>query len=69
MLEGFQLRMSEIIKILLEMEQRGEDFFTEYIRLARIFDLVKKEKIQKAYENQVICNVPEQDRRKSHCDH
>ncbi len=59
MLEGFQLRMSEIIKILLEMEQRGEDFFTEYIRLARILDLVKKEKIQAAYEKEVISNVPE----------
>ena len=47
MLESFQLRMSDIIKILLEMEQRGEDFFTEYIRLARILDLMKKEKIQK----------------------
>ncbi len=60
MLEGFQLRISEIIKILLEMEQRGEDFFTEYIRLARIFDLVKKEKIQTIYEEQVVADVPEQ---------
>lgn len=60
MLEGFQLRISEIIKILLEMEQRGEDFFTEYIRLARIFDLMKKEKIQTIYEEQVVADVPEQ---------
>ena len=60
MLEGFQLRISEISKILLEMEQRGEDFFTEYIRLARIFDLVKKEKIQTIYEEQVVADVPDQ---------
>ena len=60
MLESFQLRMSDIVKILLEMEQRGEDFFSEYIRLARIFDLVKKEKIQSAYEKEVIGDVPEQ---------
>jgi small GTP-binding protein len=60
MLESFQLRMSDIIKILLEMEQRGEDFFSEYIRLARIFDLVKKEKIQAVYEKDVVGNVPEQ---------
>ena len=59
MLESFQLRMSDIVKILLEMEQRGEDFFSEYIRLARIFDLVKKEKIQSAYEKEVIGDVPE----------
>ncbi len=60
MLESFQLRMSDISKILLEMEQRGEDFFSEYIRLARILDLVKKEKIQSAYEKEVIADVPEQ---------
>ena len=60
MLESFQLRMSDIIKILLEMEQRGEDFFTEYIRLARILDLMKKEKIQKDYEDMVVAEVPSQ---------
>jgi len=58
MLEGFDLRIAEIVKILLEMEQRGEDFFSEYIRLARIADLIKKEKIQQIYEDQVIADVP-----------
>ena len=60
MLEGFDLRISDIIKILLEMEQRGEDFFTEYIRLARIIDLMKKDMIQEIYEEKVIAKVPEQ---------
>ncbi len=64
MLESFQLRISDIVKILLEMEQRGEDFFTEYIRLARIFDLMKKDKIQSAYEEQVVADVPDQVERK-----
>jgi len=62
--EGFQLRMADIIKILLEMEQRGEDFFTEYIRLARIFDLIKKEQIQSIFEKVVVADVPEQVERK-----
>ena len=60
MLESFQLRMADIIKILLEMEQRGEDFFSEYIRLARIFDLMKKDKIQREYEELVVAEVPAQ---------
>jgi small GTP-binding protein len=60
MLESFRLRMSDIIKILLELEQRGEDFFTEYIRLGRIFDLMKKEKIRKDYEEMVVADVPAQ---------
>jgi hypothetical protein len=42
------------------MEQRGEDFFSEYIRLSRIFDLIKKDQIQKIYEDQVVADVPEQ---------
>ena len=59
MLESFDLRISDIVKVLLEMEQRGEDFFSEYIRLARIVDLMKKEKIQQIYEDQVVANVPD----------
>jgi small GTP-binding protein len=59
MLESFDLRVSDIVKVLLEMEQRGEDFFSEYIRLARIVDLMKKEKIQQIYEDQVVANVPD----------
>lgn len=60
MLESFQLRMSDIVKVLLELEQRGEDFFTEYIRLGRILDLMKKEKIQKDYEEMVVADLPAQ---------
>ena len=64
MLESFEMRLSDIIKILLEMEQRGEDFFSEYIRLARIPDLIKKEKIQGIYEKEVVSDVPNQVERK-----
>jgi hypothetical protein len=52
--------MSDIIKILLELEQRGEDFFTEYIRFGRILDLMKKEKIQNDYEELVVADLPTQ---------
>lgn len=64
MLESFEMRLSDIIKILLEMEQRGEDFFSEYIRLARIPDLIKKDKIQGIYEKEVVADVPDQVERK-----
>ena len=64
MLDSFQMRLSDIIKVLLEMEQRGEDFFSEYIRLARIPDLIKKEKIQGIYEKEVVADVPNQVERK-----
>jgi small GTP-binding protein len=64
MLDSFEMRLSDIIKILLEMEQRGEDFFSEYIRLARIPDLIKKDKIQAIYEKEVVADVPDQVERK-----
>jgi small GTP-binding protein len=64
MLESFEMRLSDIMNILLEMEQRGEDFFSEYIRLARIPDLIKKEKIQGIYEKDVVADVPDQVERK-----
>ena len=64
MLESFEMRLSDIINILLEMEQRGEDFFSEYIRLARIPDLIKKEKIREIYEKEVVSDVPDQVERK-----
>ncbi len=64
MVESFEMRLSDIIKILLEMEQRGEDFFSEYIRLARIPDLIKREKIQGIYEKEVVADVPNQVERK-----
>lgn len=64
MLETFQLRMADINNILLEMEQRGHDFFEEHIRLARVLDLVRKERIQSAFEEQVVKDVPPQIERK-----
>ncbi len=60
MLDSFGMRLSDIIKILLEMEQRGDDFFSEYIRLARIPDLIKKDKIQDIFEKEVVADVPNQ---------
>ncbi len=64
MLHNFELRMAEVSNILLEMEQRGQDFFDEHIRLGRVFDLLKKESVQQAFEGEVVNDVPEQIERK-----
>lgn len=64
MLHNFELRMAEVSNILLEMEQRGQDFFDEHIRLGRVFDLLKKERIQLSFEEEVVTNVPKQIERK-----
>jgi len=64
MLHNFELRMAEMSNILLEMEQRGQDFFDEHIRLGRVFDLLKKERIQRSFEGEVVTDVPQQIERK-----
>jgi methyl-accepting chemotaxis protein len=42
------------------MEQRGQDYFDGTFRLARVFDLISKERIQKEFEQRVIGEVPHQ---------
>ena len=60
MQEDFEYRMSDIENILFSMEQRGQAFFEEYLRIARIPDLLRKEKIQNAFKQDVINDVPKQ---------
>lgn len=55
----FEFRMADIENVLLEMEQRGQDFFDETLRLGRIFDLLNKERVQKDFENRVVADVPQ----------
>lgn len=64
MQRDFQYRMSDIENILFEMEQRGEVFFDETFRLGRIFDLLNKDRIQQAFEQQVVQDTPQRIERK-----
>ena len=60
----FEFRMSDIKNILFEMEQRGQTYFEETMRVARILDLMNKDKIQSEFELSVIKDVPQQIDRK-----
>jgi small GTP-binding protein len=60
----FRFRMSDIENILLEMEQRGHDYFDQTMRLIRVFDLLKKDRIQREFEIQVVADAPQQIERK-----
>lgn len=66
MLEAFNFRMADIDNALHEMEQRGEVYFDETIRLARVFDLLNKDKIQDDFEEEVIADTPEKIEKKVH---
>jgi len=56
----FKLRMVEVENIFFEMEQRGDEFFEERFRLGRVFDLIKKDRLQADFEREVVAEVPEQ---------
>lgn len=55
----FTLRMAEIENIFFEMEQRGDQFFEDRFRLARVLDLIGKERLQSDFAREVVADVPQ----------
>ena len=64
MRRDFEFRMADVDNVLYEMEQRGENYFDETMRLARVFDLIKKERIQLEFETRVVADSPQHIERK-----
>ncbi len=64
MLRDFNYRMSDIENILFEMEQRGDEFFEDTFRIARVFDLLNKSRVQEEFERDVVGDLPVQIERK-----
>lgn len=55
----FKYRMADIENILFELEQRGQEYFDETFRLARVLDLLSKERIRAEFEQKVVADVPQ----------
>jgi small GTP-binding protein len=60
MQRNFKSRLGEIDNILLNMEKRGNDFFDEMMRFGRIPDLIRSKKMEAAFEETVVADVPQQ---------
>jgi small GTP-binding protein len=60
----FEFRMSDIDRILLEMERRGHDYFDETMRIGRVMDLLNRSRVQQGFEHQVVADAPQQIERK-----
>jgi len=56
--------MADIDNILYELEKRGDEFFEDTFRLARVLDLLNKSRIQQDFERIVIADVPQRIERK-----
>ncbi len=64
MQRDFNFRMADIENILFEMEQRGDEYFDETFRLARVMDLMSKDRISREFEQKVVSDVPQRIDRK-----
>ena len=61
---GFELRMTAVEKVLVDMEARGHAYFEDTLRLGRVMDLLNRARIQKEFEDRVVAEAPRQiDRR------
>src|SRR4029079_14994244 len=57
---GFELRMTAVEKVLLDMEQRGHEFIEDTLRLGRVMDLFNRARVQKEFEERVVADAPRQ---------
>jgi len=54
MRHDFQFQRSRIDNVLYQMAERGDKFFEETLRLARLFELVNTERLRGDFERQVV---------------
>jgi small GTP-binding protein len=52
--KGFELRMTAVEKVLLEMEGRGHQYFEDTLRVGRVFDLLNRPRVQHEFEARVV---------------
>ena len=57
MKRDFEARMAEIENIILSMNERGDEWFEENIRLANVRELVQREKVQYRFQREVVANT------------
>lgn len=58
--KGFELRMTAVENVLLEMEARGHQYFEDTLRVGRVFDLMNRSRIQREFEDRVVADAPAQ---------
>ncbi|MBA3943117.1 MAG: dynamin family protein [Herpetosiphonaceae bacterium] len=55
----FKFHLTEIENLLNEMELRGMSFFDDTVRIGRMFDLMKKDRIRTEFEDKVVGDTPQ----------
>jgi small GTP-binding protein len=65
MYRDFNFRVADLDNVLLEMEQRGQEYFDETLRLTKVFDLLNKKRIEEEFEQIVVGDTPQQVEKKT----
>jgi small GTP-binding protein len=60
----FRFRLSDVEKVLLEFERRGDEFFDSTLRLGRVFDLINSSKLKRAFEKEAVADLPREVQRR-----
>jgi small GTP-binding protein len=60
LMRDLEFRMADIDRVLLEMEQRGQEYFDETMRIGRVMDLLNRSRVQQGFEQQVVADAPTQ---------
>ncbi|HKI86524.1 MAG TPA: dynamin family protein, partial [Thermoanaerobaculia bacterium] len=53
----FRFRLADVDNILLELEQQGQQFFEDTLRLPRVFDIINKSKVKAEFARRVVGNL------------
>jgi small GTP-binding protein len=56
----FELRMTAVEKVLVDMEARGHVYFDDTLRIGRVMDLLNRSRVQKEFEDRVVADAPRQ---------
>ncbi len=59
MQRNFKARLGEIDNLLYEMEKRGNAFFDDRLRLARVPDLLRSKQLERDFEQEVVGETPQ----------
>jgi len=57
MKRDFEARMAEIENIVLQMNERGDAWFEENIRIGNVAELVRREKVQERFQREVVADT------------
>ncbi|HXY40021.1 MAG TPA: dynamin family protein, partial [Vicinamibacteria bacterium] len=58
LVRDFRLRLSDVEKVLLDFEKRGNAFFDEHLRLAHFRQLFDRERLRRDFEQAVVAELP-----------